>query len=196
MQTIPETEVNDAQQTEPVPATSPAEAPPAVDEPPPSVETQLRAELAATEEKLRACATAYRQVIADVERERERGRAERERQLDRERMGIARGLLHVLDNLDRSLLSAPTEGPGATLTTGVRMVRSQFLESLKEMGVERMDVLGRTFDVGLHEAAGVIPPSETCPDKHVAFEAAAGYLFKGQLLRAAKVVVAQAPEDA
>ncbi len=181
-------------------AESPSDNSPRVESPPeptaePSLADRLQAQLTSTEEKLRACVTSYRQVVADIERERERGRSERERQLDRDRMGVARGLLDVLENLDRSLIGAPTEGPGATLTAGVRMVRGQFLDVLREFGAERMEVLGRRFDVTLHEATAVISPSETCPDQHVAFEVSAGYLFKGQMLRAARVVVAQVQEE-
>lgn len=154
----------------------------------------LRADLEARDSQLRACQTAYRQAISDFDRERERNHRERERALDRDRMQLAGRLLDVLDNLDRSLIGAPTDGTGANLALGVKMVHRQFVEALEEFGVKRMSVVGTRFDANIHEAAGLMPATEHCPDQHIAHEAQAGYTFKGQLLRAAKVIVAQAAE--
>lgn len=153
-----------------------------------------QAEASTREQQLRACQTAYRQAISDFDRERERTARDRDKALDRDRMALAGRLLDVLDNLDRSLIGAPQEGPGANIATGVRMVQRQFVEALEEFGVQRMAVLGVKFDANLHEAAGLMPASAGVPDQHIAHEAQAGYLFKGQLLRAARVIVAQSAD--
>tara|TARA_Y100001968_G_scaffold196203_1_gene180022 strand:+ start:1212 stop:1922 length:711 start_codon:yes stop_codon:yes gene_type:complete len=162
--------------------------------PPPSAEqiiiARLRTELADRDEKLKTYITAYKQAMADLDREKERLARERSKVLNRERMELCTALLDVLDNLDRSRAGCQSAASAAELSQGLDMVSQQFLTALQSMGVKRMVTVGENFDHNLHEASGMIPAQGKQRDQEVIFEERAGYLFGEQLLRAARVVVA------
>jgi len=142
------------------------------------------------DEKLKTYIVAYKEAMADVDRERERLARERQKVLDRERMDMCAALLDVLDNLDRSRAGCATAATGAEVGAGLGMVSEQFLEVLKSLGVRRIATLGSDFDHNIHEASGMIPAQGDQRDQQVVFEERAGYMFGDQLLRPARVVVA------
>jgi molecular chaperone GrpE len=154
----------------------------------------LRAMVLDREEKLKSYITAYKQAMADVDREKERLARERQKVLDRERMDLCGKLLEVLDNLDRSRAGCDGASSVEELAQGLDMVAGQFLAVLEAVGVTRMTTLGADFDHNLHEASGMIPVQGEQRDQEVIFEERAGYLFHDQLLRAARVVVAAATD--
>jgi molecular chaperone GrpE len=154
----------------------------------------LRATVLDKEEKLKSYITAYKQAMADVDREKERLAREREKVLDRERMDLCGKLLDVLDNLDRSRAGCDGASSVEELSQGLDMVAGQFLTALESVGVTRMTSLGEDFNHNLHEASGMIPIQGEQRDQEVVFEERAGYLFRDQLLRAARVVVAAAAD--
>jgi len=152
----------------------------------------LKASLVEKEDKLKSYITAYKQAMADVEREKERLAREREKVLNRERMDLCGKMLEVLDNLDRSRAGCDGATSAEELSQGLEMVAGQFLAALQSVGVRRMKTLGEDFDHNIHEASGMIPVQGDQRDQEVVFEERAGYLFGDQLLRAARVVVAAA----
>ena len=154
----------------------------------------LKAEIVQKDDKLTSYITAYRQAMADVEREKDRLARERSKVLDRERMDLCAKFLEVLDNLERSRAGCEGAGSVDELSQGLDMVTSQFLAALESAGVRRMTTLGEDFDHNLHEASGMIPLQGDQRDQEVVFEERAGYLFGEQLLRAARVVVAAAAD--
>jgi molecular chaperone GrpE len=178
----------------PEPAPGPTPAP----EPPPSRAEleRLRAALAEKDRLLedraktiREQAAAYRQATAEFEAARERLRRDIDQQVDLTRGRFLKGFLDLLDNLERALSApSPEDTRGKALLDGVKIVREQFLQKLKENGVERMQTVGAQFDPELHEALTTLPgpPSQ---DNQVAHEARAGYTLNGKLLRPAQVVV-------
>jgi molecular chaperone GrpE len=94
-------------------------------------------------------------------------------------------LLEVADNLERALSFAAEEDP---LAPGVQATLRQLLDALRREGVAQMDVEpGAPFDPRTHEA--VETHEGDVPEMTVAAVSQPGYLFEGQLLRPARVVV-------
>jgi molecular chaperone GrpE len=94
-------------------------------------------------------------------------------------------LLEVADNLERALSFAAEEDP---LAPGVQATLRQLLDALRREGVAQMDVEpGAPFDPRSHEA--VETHEGDVPEMTVAAVSQPGYLFEGQLLRPARVVV-------
>lgn len=168
-------------------AGDPAQPPPPRE---PTLLERLQAELFARDEQLKTYIAAHKQALGEMDAERDRLRRDRQRALDLDRMELSRKLLDVADNLDRSLLGIPNEGPVADLAKGVRMVHKQFLDVLVGFGVERVDCLGERFDPARHEAMGMVPASGDQEDQEIIHVDRAGYTFGGKLLRAARVIVA------
>lgn len=139
---------------------------------------------------LREYISSHRKAVQEFDAAKERLRRDIDGQVDRARAKFLTGLLEVLDNLDRSLSApAPEDSRGRALLDGVKMVREQFLQKLRENGVERLEVVGKRFDPELHEALSTIPAPEPAKDSVIAHEVRAGYNLSGKLLRAAQVVV-------
>lgn len=99
----------------------------------PSYVEELRKRTELAEQKLKE---KIKQLEEDNEAFRERLRREMERRLDREKQGMLRGFLEVLDNLERALSAA--EDP-AGLKAGVKLNLELFLTQLKANGVEAID---------------------------------------------------------
>lgn len=122
------------------------------------------------------------------------------RRFEREKEGLVKfgnekvlsGLLDVVDNLDRTLdaISNDEDEKVKNIVTGIEMVRNQFLEVLKNNGLEEVKALGEEFDPNFHEAMAQ-QPAEGKKDQEVISVFQKGYVLNGRLLRAAKVIVAK-----
>jgi molecular chaperone GrpE len=78
-----------------------------------------------------------------------------------------------------------------TLAQGVEMVERKFLKSLGTAGLQVINPIDQTFDPALHEAVTTEPALSPEDDHVVSRVFQVGYLFNGQLLRPARVVVKQ-----
>ena len=96
-------------------------------------------------------------------------------------------MLPVLDNFDRSL--GATYPDVDDFRSGVELIRKQFLEALRRLNVEQLPIqVGDPFDA-LHAEALTTYADPKLPDGSVAAIYEQGFNLKGQLLRAARVVV-------
>ena len=122
-----------------------------------------------------------------------RKRAARERQEAgwRAQGEMVRGLIDALDDLTRFAHVDPTSVDAATIVQGVDMVERKMLKSLAGHGLEVVDPLDHPFDPKVHEAVGTEPALSPEDDHLVAKVYQRGYVFNGQLLRPARVVVKQ-----
>jgi molecular chaperone GrpE len=98
-------------------------------------------------------------------------------------------LLPVLDNFDRAIAAAESNGDAPTVVDGVRMVRRQLENVLLGYGLARFDAVGAAFDPSVHEATNMIAVADPHQDHRVVDQSEPGYMFGDRLLRAAKVVV-------
>lgn len=120
-----------------------------------------------------------------------RRRAERERfeYTQFATMDLVRELLPVLDDFERALQVKTADDSYAK---GVELIYNRFAETLKKLGLEPIETVGRIFDPNQHEAIGRVV-SEEHEDQTVLAEMQKGYNFKGKLLRPAWVQVAVKP---
>jgi molecular chaperone GrpE len=139
---------------------------------------------------LREYIASHKQAKEEFDKAKERIQRDLASQLEFAKNKFLVGLLDVLDNLDRSISApVPEEPRGKALHDGVKMVREQFMQKLKENGVTRMEVVGQHFDAERHEGISTMAASDPSKDNVVAYEARAGYLINDKILRVAQVVV-------
>jgi len=102
------------------------------------------------------------------------------------------GLLDVVDNLERTLQAIENDEDEKVknIFTGVDMVKNQFLDCLKNNGLELIETDGKTFDPHFHEAMAQMP-AEGKEDQEIIQTYQNGYSLNGRVIRAAKVVVAK-----
>ncbi len=102
---------------------------------------------------------------------------------------LARDLLPVLDNLERTLAAAEAGAPLEGLTQGVQAVERQLRLVLDQRAVKRIEARGKPFDPDLHEALGQ-DVREDLDEGIVTFEIEPGYRMGEKVLRPARVRVA------
>ncbi|MEO8620611.1 MAG: nucleotide exchange factor GrpE [bacterium] len=122
-----------------------------------------------------------------------RRRTTRERQ-DAHRQGQAdmlKGLIDPLDDIGRFAHVDPATTDSQTLVDGVAMVEKKLTKTLAGHGLEIVDPAGHPFNPALHEAVMTEPAATPEEDHLVARTFQVGYVFNGQLLRPARVVVKQ-----
>jgi len=130
-------------------------------------------------------------LAAEYENFRKRAARERQEAGWRAQADMARGLLEALDDLSRFAHVDPATVDSATVVQGADMVERKVLKSLAGHGLEVVDPLDHPFDPKVHEAVGTEPALSPEDDHMVGKVYQRGYVFNGQLLRPARVVVKQ-----
>ena len=132
---------------------------------------------------------------AEAELQNFRRRAAREREETRRSAeeGVMLELIAALDDLDRALATVPESDSPEPWTEGVRMVGSRLVEYLGRQGVVTLDPVGQPFDPVFHEAVLEMAVPGVEPG-HVTQVLLRGWRRGPRVLRAARVVVARAPD--
>ena len=122
-----------------------------------------------------------------------RKRAVREAAVAQQR-GIAKlaaELLPAIDNLERAQqMAASGEQSDESLSKGVQLVLNEINAALERVGVTAFDPSGERFDPQLHEAMLRVP-SENHESDHVVEVLQRGYRVGEQIIRPARVSVAE-----
>ena len=173
------------------PESSPA-APPAGEATEQDVQDDLGALLAEAEAKRDEYLDLARRAQADFENYRKRMAAEVQAASLRGKAEVARGVVPVLDDLERALQAAGLDPEGDAddpLAHGVLLVFRNLRETLGRSGVEVVDPKGEKFDPNFAEALSTVQVEGT--EAGVVVEVMQkGYRFEGHLIRPAMVVVA------
>jgi len=164
------------------PENEPAEAPTADQDP-----------LAALQLKADENWNSYLRAAAELENVRKRAARDidnaRKFALDR----FAGELLAVVDGLEMGL--SHENADAEQLRSGSEATLKLLATTMERFGVAQLDPLGEPFDPELHEAMTMQPSAEVEPGTVVTVYQK-GYTLNGRLLRPARVVVAQEPQDA
>jgi molecular chaperone GrpE len=133
-----------------------------------------------------------RRAQADFENYRKRMAAEVQAAALRGKVEVARGVVPVLDDLERALGAAGLDPEGDSddpLAHGVLLVFRNLRETLERSGVEVVDPKDEKFDPHFHEALSTVAVAGA--EAGVVVEVMQkGYRFDGHLIRPAMVVVA------
>jgi molecular chaperone GrpE len=133
----------------------------------------------------------YLRLAAEYDNYRKRTARERAELTSRAQAELVKQLADALDDLARFAHVDPSTVDAATIVQGVDMVEKKFLKTLAAAGLEIVDPVNQSFDPTLHEAVATEPALSPEDDHVVARVFQVGYLFGGQLLRPARVVVKQ-----
>jgi molecular chaperone GrpE len=133
----------------------------------------------------------YLRLAAEYDNYRKRTVRERQEASMRGQAELLRGLLDALDDLSRFAHVDPATTDTKTVVDGVAMVERKMLKVLTGVGLEIINPIDQTFDPSSMEAVATEPALSREDDHVVAKVYQQGYLFNGQLLRPARVVVKQ-----
>jgi len=106
-------------------------------------------------------------------------------------------LLPTIDAMELSLNHADTQDTEALkqVVQGMHLIHNQLSSVLHDQGLEEISAIGTPFDPYRHEAIAVVPAEDPSQNNTVAKVQQKGYLFKGKVLRSAKVIVARQEEE-
>lgn len=96
-------------------------------------------------------------------------------------------LLPVLDNLERAVATAEDSGESGSVLDGVKMVKKQFEDALKSIGVEPIEAVGEQFDPEKHNAVMTADSDED--ENTVLEEFQKGYIYRDKVVRHSMVKV-------
>jgi molecular chaperone GrpE len=156
------------------------------------VEQDLAQLLADAEAKRDEYLDIARRAQADFENYRRRMASEVQAAAMRGKVEVARGVVPVLDDLERALQAAGLDPEGDSddaLAHGVLLVFRNLRETLGRSGIEVVDPKGEKFDPNFAEALSTVQVEGTAAGVVVEVMQK-GYRFEGQLIRPAMVVVA------
>jgi molecular chaperone GrpE len=133
----------------------------------------------------------YLRLAAEYDNYRKRSMKERQEAGARAQGELVKSLIDSLDDLARVDAQDPEVVDGRTIHQGVEVVSKKLMKALSAAGLELIDPVDQTFDPALHEAVSTEPALSPEDDHLVSRVFQLGYLFNGQLLRPARVVVKQ-----
>ncbi|MGA9351140.1 MAG: nucleotide exchange factor GrpE [Anaerolineae bacterium] len=144
----------------------------------------------------------YLRAAAELENTRKRLEHRYADQAEEEKKRLLRTFLAVADNLKRALAhsdrplsdfdelsrAVPPASQGRSLHDGVKLTYQELQRLLSQEGVEPLEAIGQPFDPYYHEAVDTVAGDHD--QETVVGERQKGYLYRGELLRPAKVEVA------
>ena len=133
----------------------------------------------------------YLRLAAEFENFRRRTAKERAEAEVRGQAEMLKGLIEPLDDIARFAHVDPATTDSKTLVEGVAMVEKKLAKTLLGHGLEVVDPVGQPFNPAQHEAVMTEPATAPEEDHLVARVFQLGYVFNGQLIRPARVVVKQ-----
>jgi molecular chaperone GrpE len=181
-------ETNDAQQSpggeEGIPAELPAERMPTELE-------KLQDELTRAQTEAAQNLEGWQRALAEFSNYRKRLAREQEESYQRIASDIICRFLGVLDDLERALKKAPTEGEAAQWAEGIELIYQKLKNILDAEGVELIPIQpGQRFDPTWHEAVS-LEESEAHQEGQIIDVLEQGYHIGERVLRPAKVRVAK-----
>lgn len=151
----------------------------------------LKGQLERKDKQIEQVMEAYRSKKSETEKLRDRIEKTERRRFEQSKGDFIARFVEVLDNLDRAIDSIEQSFDADSVLQGIMLVRSRLVQLLKTEGLEKIFVRGQPFDPMHSEAAEMEGVPEEEQDGVVLKELQPGYMLKGSLLRAARVVVGQ-----
>ncbi len=157
-------------------------------------EKQQETQLEDFEQKYEDLNNKYLRLAADFDNFRKRMANERQELLKYAAADVLTKIISVLDTFDRAKDSLKEIDNCTTVKESYEVAYKQLLDTLKKVGMEEIEALGKEFNPNEHEAITQVPTDEYEED-HVAVVAQKGYKLADKVLRPALVGVAKKKEN-
>lgn len=151
----------------------------------------LKAMLAQKEEELEAAQKKADRATAEVDRVRNRIESSAASTIQNKRRSVIASFLDVADALDRAVAELDKGEVAPAIDQGVRTVRSELQNVLRQHGAKHRPSMGQAFDPAHHEAIAIVPATTDAPAGTITAVLSEGYEIENVTLRVARVVVAK-----
>jgi molecular chaperone GrpE len=153
----------------------------------------LRKSLQEEKDRAEQYLSSLKYLKAEFENYQKRTAREMDELIKRGSERLARKLLSVVDDFERTIMASKAVGDQSKLLTASEMILKELLKILKSEGIAKIEALGKKFNPELHEAVTVNRTDKSPPDT-VVEELRPGYMFEGRVLRPSMVAVANPPD--
>lgn len=150
--------------------------------------SDLESRIAELETEIETLKEGRLRAIADMENARRRAQQDVLNTVQYANADLLKKLLPIYDDFERSMQSGEETKDFDAFFRGIELIRKNFAKVLEDVGVEKIETVGREFDVEYHEALMRQPSDE--PEGTIITELEPGYVYKDRVLRHARVVVA------
>lgn len=153
--------------------------------------TEITRQLAEAQEEAQTNLAGWQRSQADFENYKKREEAKQKDILDFAKEVTVVKMLPTLDALHQGLKQAPSDVDQNWLQ-GINGTVQKLDRVLEEMGVKRIEALGKPFDPHFHEAVRVVPAEETgVEDGMVVEDLQTGFEINGKVIRPSQVVISK-----
>ncbi len=104
---------------------------------------------------------------------------------------VVRGMLDVLDDMDRALEAIAKTDDLESVRQGIVLIDTKLRGALKNRGLAEIEAVGNELDTDLHEAVARIATEDAALKGKIIDVVQKGYKLKDKIIRYAKVVVGQ-----
>lgn len=157
-------------------------------------QTKCETKLRELEAKLKEADDKYLRAVAEMDNTRKRTAKEMETLRLNVMMDTITPFLQVFDHFSMAVAASSTSNNLKSLLDGMKMIQNEFDKAFSELGVVKIDAVGKDFDPNLHEAVSQ-EASDTVPAGKVIRQWSFGYKTPLRLLKPAMVVVSSGPQQ-
>lgn len=158
----------------------------------PDTGSSVQDELTSKTEECKTINDKYLRLAAEFENYKRLTQRDQREQIRFGNEQLLKELLPVVDNMERAIKAARTNGSDSALIQGVELTLKQLLGILAKFGVQAIETAGQDFDPSAHQAVSY-GPSNDVPANKVLDEFQKGYRLHERILRAAMVSVSSGP---
>jgi len=152
---------------------------------------ELRKELKEVRQERELNLAGWQRSKADLVNFRRAVEDERARDTHRVQAKFARALIPALDSFESAMQADSWQDVNEEWRQGVLRIRDQLTKGLAAEGLTAFGEPGEAFDPNLHECMSVVPANAPKDDHTIAAVLMLGYKIGNEIVRPAKVVVAQ-----
>ena len=141
------------------------------------------------DEKIDELTDKYKRLFAEFDNFRKRTDTEKAGMYAEGERAVLVKVLNIVDNFERAIASVPEDLKGNSYVEGMEKIYRSTLDTLKELGTEPIETVGKEFDANLHNAVMHVE-DESVGENIIVEEFQKGYMFRDKVLRYSMVKVA------
>ena len=128
--------------------------------------------------------------MAEFDNFRKRTDKEKSQMFEMGASDVVTKILPVIDDLERGFAAMSEEDKDSSFAKGIEMVYKKLMATLSDMGVTKIEAVGKEFDPTYHNAV-MQAPSDEYESGIVTQELQKGYMYKERIFRHSMVMVAE-----
>jgi len=155
---------------------------------------ELRKELLATQKERDENLAGWQRAKADLVNFRKNVNEDAVREKRRAKATVIASILPAVDSFASAMEDASWKEVDENWRNGVERIAGQLTQALASVGLTSFGKVGEVFNPSIHECMSIVQTREVKDDHTIAQVLQQGYMIEQELVRPAKVVVAQVQE--